>query len=43
VDGCDLALGKRVVRFAWSAPVKDAREMAREMVRMAKKGPDGGQ
>jgi heme iron utilization protein len=36
VDGFDLALGERVVRFAWSRPVKDSGEMAREMVRMAR-------
>jgi hypothetical protein len=36
VDGFDLALGERVVRFAWSAPVKDAPDLRRELVRMAK-------
>ena len=36
VDGFDLALGEHVVRFAWSRPVKDSGEMAREMVRMAR-------
>jgi putative heme iron utilization protein len=35
VDGCDLALGDRVVRFAWSAPVADAGVVRRELVRMA--------
>jgi putative heme iron utilization protein len=34
VDGFDLALEDRVVRFAWSAPVKDATEVRRELVRM---------
>jgi putative heme iron utilization protein len=38
VDGFDLALGERVVRFAWSAPVKDAGDVRRELVRMAKEG-----
>jgi putative heme iron utilization protein len=36
VDGFDLALGDRVVRFAWSAPVADAGAVRRELVRMAK-------
>ena len=36
VDGFDLALGERVVRFAWSAPVKDAGDVRAELVRMAK-------
>jgi putative heme iron utilization protein len=35
VDGFDLALGEKVVRFAWSAPVADAGEVRRELVRMA--------
>jgi hypothetical protein len=35
VDGFDLALGEKVVRFAWSAPVKDAGDVRRELVRMA--------
>jgi heme iron utilization protein len=34
VDGFDLALGERVVRFAWSAPVRDAGDVRRELVRM---------
>jgi putative heme iron utilization protein len=34
VDGFDLALGDKVVRFAWSAPVKDAGDVRRELVRM---------
>jgi putative heme iron utilization protein len=36
VDGFDLAFEERVVRFAWSAPVKDAGDVRRELVRMAK-------
>lgn len=36
VDGFDLALEERVVRFAWSAPVKDAGDVRQELVRMAK-------
>ena len=36
VDGFDLALDERVVRFAWSAPVKDAGDVRRELVRMTK-------
>jgi putative heme iron utilization protein len=35
IDGFDLALGEVVIRFAWSAPVKDAAEVRRELVRMA--------
>lgn len=38
VDGFDLALGERVVRFAWSAPVSDAEGVRRELVRLAKEG-----
>jgi putative heme iron utilization protein len=38
VDGFDLALGERVIRFAWSAPVKDSGDVRRELVRMAKEG-----
>lgn len=36
VDGFDLALGERVVRIAWSAPVKESGDVRRELVRMAK-------
>jgi heme oxygenase (biliverdin-IX-beta and delta-forming) len=36
VDGFDLALEERVVRFPWSEPVKDAGDVRRELVRMAK-------
>ena len=35
VDGFDLALGERVVRFAWPAPVADVGDVRRELVRMA--------
>jgi putative heme iron utilization protein len=38
VDGFDLALGERVVRFAWSEPVKAAGDVRRELVRMAQAG-----
>ena len=38
VDGLDLALGERVVRFAWSEPVKAAGDVRRELVRMAREG-----
>ena len=41
VDGFDLALGERVVRFAWSAPVADAGAVRRELVRMAQEGRGG--
>lgn len=36
VDGFDLALAERVVRFAWSAPVNDAGDVRRELVEMVK-------
>jgi putative heme iron utilization protein len=39
VDGFDLALEQRVVRIPWTAPVKDAGEVRRELVRMVQKGP----
>jgi hypothetical protein len=38
VDGFDLALGEKVVRVAWSGPVKDAGEVRTELVRMVKEG-----
>ncbi|HEY0184879.1 MAG TPA: DUF2470 domain-containing protein [Rhodopila sp.] len=41
VDGFDLALGERVVRFAWSAPAKDVGDVRRELVRMATAGRAG--
>jgi len=40
VDGFDLALGERVLRTAWVEPVKDAGDVRRELVRMAKKSRD---
>ncbi len=36
VDGCDLALGERVVRVAWSAPVSDAGGVRRELIRLTR-------
>jgi len=42
VDGFDLALGEVVVRVAWSAPVRDAGEVRRELVRMVTEGRGGG-
>ena len=42
VDGFDLGLGEVVVRVAWSAPVKDAGEVRRELVRMVAEGRGGG-
>jgi putative heme iron utilization protein len=38
VDGFDLGLGDRVVRFAWPEPVKDSGDVRRQLVRMAKEG-----
>jgi hypothetical protein len=35
VDGFDLALGAKVVRFAWPAPVKDLGDVRRALVGMA--------
>lgn len=37
-DGCDLTLGERVVRVAWSAPVADPAGLRRELVRLAQEG-----
>lgn len=34
VDGFNLALGERVVRFAWSKPVQNAGDVRQELVRM---------
>jgi hypothetical protein len=34
VDGFDLAVGEKVARFAWPAPVKDAGDVRRALVRM---------
>ena len=36
VDGFDLALGEHVKRIAWSNPVKDAGDVRRELVLLAK-------
>ena len=36
VDGCDLACGELVVRVAWSAPVGDAGDVRRELIRLAR-------
>jgi putative heme iron utilization protein len=41
VDGFDLAQDEKVLRFAWSEPVKDAGDVRRELVRMAKAGRGG--
>jgi putative heme iron utilization protein len=38
VDGFDLALEERVVRFSWSEPAHNAVDVRRELVRMAKLG-----
>jgi heme oxygenase (biliverdin-IX-beta and delta-forming) len=40
VDGCDLACGERVVRVAWSAPAGDARDVQREVIRLALEGQE---
>lgn len=34
VDGCDLTLGERVMRVAWSAPVASPDDVRRELVRL---------
>jgi putative heme iron utilization protein len=36
VDGCDLALGERVVRIHWSGPVADANGVRRELIVLAR-------
>jgi putative heme iron utilization protein len=41
VDGFDLALGDLVVRHAWSAPVSDAMDVRRELVRLAQQARGG--
>ncbi len=38
VDGCDLALGERVVRVAWSAPANSLEDVRRELARLARPG-----
>jgi putative heme iron utilization protein len=35
VDGCDLALGERTLRVAWSAPARDPSGVRSELVRLA--------
>jgi putative heme iron utilization protein len=37
VDGCDLAREGEVLRIAWSAPVSDAGDIRRELIRLARK------
>ncbi len=34
-DGCDLALGERVIRVAWTVPAVSAVDVRRELVRLA--------
>lgn len=36
VDGCDLAAGETVRRFAWSAPVADPGGVRKELIRLAR-------
>ncbi|CAH2600915.1 conserved protein of unknown function [Rhodovastum atsumiense] len=36
VDGCDLALGERVIRVAWEAPVSDPGDVRSELARLAR-------
>lgn len=36
LDGCDLALGERVARFAWRAPVADTGALREELVRLVR-------
>ena len=36
VDGCDLALGERVLRVHWSQPVSDPGGVRRELIRLAR-------
>jgi putative heme iron utilization protein len=42
VDGTDLALGERVARFNWSAPIADANGARVELVRMAREARERG-
>jgi putative heme iron utilization protein len=35
LDGADLALGERVIRVAWRAPVADANGLRAELIRLA--------
>lgn len=36
VDGCDLAVGERVMRVSWPASVADAQDVRRELIRLAR-------
>jgi putative heme iron utilization protein len=36
LDGCDLVLDQRVVRFAWNAPVADSPALRNELVRLVR-------
>lgn len=38
VDGCDLAREESVIRVHWSAPVSDAHDVRRELIRLARAG-----
>ncbi|HEY1931709.1 MAG TPA: DUF2470 domain-containing protein [Acetobacteraceae bacterium] len=42
VDGCDLAVEERAVRVHWSAPVADAQDVRRELIRLARSGREQG-
>lgn len=42
LDGCDLALGERVVRVAWRAPVGEPMDVRGELVRLARAARAGG-
>ena len=35
IDGCDLALGERVIRVHWAAPVSDTAGVRGELIRLA--------
>ncbi|WP_428484343.1 HugZ family protein [Rhodopila sp.] len=41
VDGFDLAQGETVLRVAWSAPVRDAGDVRRELIRLARAARGG--
>ena len=41
-DGCDLALGERVIRIDWAAPVADADGVRSELIRLALVDDHGG-
>jgi len=40
VDGCDLGQDEHVLRVAWSAPVADAGDVRRELIRLARAARD---